>query len=76
MVQLKLDQYGIEIVKLIHSIWYIQDDNKKDVMTEVESVKQVYLFYKPPYHSSVDYMEEFKSHIKLSEAHNGALGYH
>ena len=38
--------------------------------------KQVYLFYKEPYHTNAGYIEEFKAYLKVSEDHNGNAGYH
>ena len=43
-------------------------------MAAVENNKQVYLFYQAFHQSNMDYMEAFKSDLKLSEAHNGAVG--
>ena len=45
-------------------------------MAAVETDKQVYMVYQAPYHSNADYMEAFKAHIKLTEAHNISVGYH
>ena len=45
-------------------------------MTAVENYKQVYMFYQSPYQSNADYLESFKVDIKVSKAHNGAVGYH
>ena len=70
------DQYGIEIVNLIQTVCHVQDDDKQYVMASVETYKQVYLFYKSPYQSNTDYLEDFKANLKLSESHNGALVYH
>ena len=45
-------------------------------MAEVETDKQVYLLYQAPYQSNADCLEAFKAHLKVSEAHNGVVGYH
>ena len=45
-------------------------------MASVETDKQVYLFYQLPYQLNSDYLEAFKAHLKLSESHDGAVGYH
>ena len=34
------------------------------------------MLYQSTYQSNADYLESFKAHIKVSEAHNGAVGYH
>ena len=69
-------EYGIDIYKLIRTIWHLQYDEKQDIMTAVENYKQVYMFYQSPYQSNADYLESFKVDIKVSKAHNGAVGYH
>ena len=43
-------------------------------MAAVENNKQVYLFYQAFHQSNMDYLEAFISNLKLSEAHNGAVG--
>ena len=49
-------QYGIEIAKLIRTICHLQDGNKQDVMDEVKTDKQVFMFYQAPYHSNEYYL--------------------
>ena len=43
-------------------------------MAAVETNKQVDLFYQAFHQSNTEYLEAFKSDLKLSEAHNGAVG--
>ena len=74
--EIETNQYGINIENLIHSVCHIQDENKQDVIMPVETVKQVYLLYQSPYKSNSEYPESLKSHSKLIDSHNGALGYH
>ena len=45
-------------------------------MAGVETYKKLYLFYHDPYQSNADYLEAFKLHPKVSEAHNVAVVYH
>ena len=42
----------------------------------METDKQVFMFYQIPYQSNADYLEALKVHLKVSEAYNGAMGYH
>ena len=73
---IKTDQDSIDMAKLIIGVCPLQDNNKKYVMTVVETDKQVYLLYQAPYQSNTGYLEDFKSHLKFSEAHDGSVGYH
>ena len=73
---IKINQDGIKIAKIIRSVCHLQENDKQDVMVAVETNKQVYLFYQAFHQSNMDYMEAFKSDLKLSEAHNGAVGYY
>ena len=45
-------------------------------MASVETNKQVYLFYQAFHQSNMDYMEAFKSDLKLSVSHNWSEGYY
>ena len=72
---IETDQDSIELSKLIWTICHLQDDYKQDIMAVVETNKQVYIFYQAPYQSNADYLEAFKSHINVSESHNGAVRY-
>ena len=45
-------------------------------MASVKTNKQVYLFCHYPYQFNTEYLEGFKSHLKLSKSYNGAVGYH
>ena len=56
-------QYGIELKKLILCVCHLQDDDKQDLMSVVETDKQVYLLYKETYQSNTDYREAVKEHI-------------
>ena len=69
-------QCRIEISNLIQTICHLQDDNKQDAMAAVEKNKKVYLFYQVPYQSNADYLEAFKAHLKVTEAHNGVVVHH
>ena len=55
---------------------YIQDDDNQDAMSKVETDKRVYFFYQAPYHSNTYYLEAFKANLKVSQYHNGYVGYH
>ena len=68
-------QCRIEISNLIQTICHLQDDNKQEVVAAVETNKQAYMFDKSPYQPNVGSLEAFKAHIKVSEAHNFAVGY-
>ena len=59
-------QDEIEIAKMIRNICHLQDENIQGVMVAVEMDKQLYLFYKASYHSNADYLEAFKTYLKLS----------
>ena len=69
-------QYVIELAKLILTICQLQNDGKQDFMATVETYKQLYLLYRLSYQSNADYLEEIKVHFKVSESHNGVVGYH
>ena len=73
---IETDQYGIDIANLIWTIYQLQDFYKQYGMAAVETYKQVYMFYHAPYQSNAYYLESFKTHIKVSEPHNGAVGYY
>ena len=51
-----MDQYFIELEKLICSAWHLQDNEKQDVMAVVETDKQVYMFYQEPYQHNAEYL--------------------
>ena len=69
-------QYGIDLAKPIWNICHPQDDEKKYVMSTVETNKQVYLFYQEPYQSNADYLEAFRAHIKVRKSQNVAAEHH
>ena len=73
---IETDQDGIELANMIWTICHLQDDEKQYVMAAAETNKHVYMFYQEPYHSNAEYLEAFKVHLKVSEAHNGSVGYH
>ena len=66
----------MDFSKITTSSCHLQDNDKQDVMAGEETYKQVHLFYKASYQSNVEYIEAFRAHLKLSEIHNGAVGYH
>ena len=77
----KYDEIGtnqdqIDLSNMIRTICHLQEDNKQDAIAAAEKDKQVYLFYQAPYQSNQDYLEAFKEHLKVIEAHNGAVEYH
>ena len=45
-------------------------------MATFETHRQVYMFYQETYQSNADYLEAIRAHPRVSEAHNGAVGYH
>ena len=45
-------------------------------MEAVETDKKVNIFYQVPYPLKAYHPEAFKEHLKVSEPHNGAVGYH
>ena len=45
-------------------------------MEEVETKKQVYMFYQSPYQYNSECLKAFKAHLKVNEAQNGVVGYH
>ena len=49
---IEIDKYRIDISKLIHNICHSQDDDKKYVIYTVETINQVYMFYKGSYQST------------------------
>ena len=59
------NQDGIELSRLIRTIYHLQYEDKQDVIAEVEIDKHIYLFYQKPYQSNADYLESFKAHLKL-----------
>ena len=69
------NKYGFFLAKFIRSVWHLQDNDKKDAVTVVETEKQAYLLYQAPYHSNIDYLEAFKSHLNIIEAHSGDIEY-
>ena len=74
--KIETDQDGIDLANLIRTIWHLQDDVKKDIISAVETNKQLYLFDQNPYQSNENYLEHFKAHIKVSRSHNVAVGYY
>ena len=57
---IETDQDRVDLEKLTHSIWHIQDDEKQDAMVVMETNKQFYLTYHRPYQFNTDYPEAFK----------------
>ena len=55
-------------------MYHLQDDDNQDVMSVVEKYKRVYFSYQSLYQSNADYLQYFKSHIKLVKTRNGAVG--
>ena len=45
-------------------------------MVEVETNKQVYMFYQSPYQYNSECLKAFKAHLKVTEAQNGVFEYH
>ena len=53
----------------------LQDNNNQDIMAAVETNKKVYLFNQDSYKSNTDYRKAFEDHLKVRNAHNGAVGF-
>ena len=70
-----MDKKGIDTDKLIISDCHLQEDDKQDDMSEVETDKQVHLLYQAPYQPNTEYLKAIKAHLKASGAHSGAIGH-
>ena len=53
---IKTDQDGIDLAKLIQTIFHLQDDDKKDIMAAVENNTQLYMFHPSLYLSNANYL--------------------
>ena len=71
----RTDQDEIELAKMIWNICPLQDDEKEEIMSVVETNMQVYLLYQAPYNSNEYYLEAFKAHLKVREVHKVAVVY-
>ena len=62
---MKTDQHGIYLANIIWTLYHLHDDDKQNIMAAVETDNPIYIFYQYPYKSKTDYLEAFKSHLKV-----------